>query len=132
MTFIDTNFFLSFLVRDDPEQHKEAVKLFEEGAQGKKELFSSTIVFFEVNWVISSFYEKTKNETIEILKNLLSMRFINFFERKTLESALDLFVAEKISLEDSYNLSFAGENKATSFATFDQKLKKLTNHSSKR
>ncbi len=125
MTFVDTNFFLSLLVRDDLEQHDQAVKLFEEGAQGKKELFSSTIVFFEVNWVITSFYEKNKTEKIELLKKLLSMSFISFFERKTLENALDLFEKENISLEDSYNLTYSKENKAIAFATFDQKLKKL-------
>ena len=125
MIFIDTNYFLRFLLNDVFDQHREAKKLFSLGATGKAELFSSVIVFFEVYWVLTSFYEKKKTELLLILKNLLKMTFIKWENGDILEKALRIYQKNAIDLEDSYNLVYAQVNKAKSFKTFDKKLMKM-------
>lgn len=125
MIFIDTNYFLRFLLNDVNEQYRKAKKLFESGATGSLELFSSVIVFFEIYWVLTSFYEKKKSEILPILKNLLKMTFIKWENGEILEKAVKIYRMNAIDLEDSYNLIYAKICKVKSFKTFDKKLIKM-------
>src|SRR3990167_4514406 len=121
MIFVDTNYFLRFLLRDIEAQHREVKKLFYQGAAGKVELFTSLIVFFEVYWVLESFYGKRKNELVQILTDVLHMQFIRLDESPLLESAVLLFANSSLSMEDAYNVVYAQSRKVTTFATFDKK-----------
>lgn len=106
-TFVDTNYFLRFLIKDIEAQSLEAKALFENGRNRKIKLFSSTIVFFEIYWVLVSSYKIEKAMALEILSKILEMDFIEFKERKLLQSALDLYAKNNIELEDCYNLAYA-------------------------
>lgn len=122
--FIDTNYFLRLLIGDIEKQSKAAKQIFRDGAAGKVKLFTSTIVFFEIYWVLSSFYQKKKTELIELLTNILKMSFINLEERELLQEAVKLFKKSNLDLEDSYNLVYAKRNNASKFISFDKKLTK--------
>jgi predicted nucleic acid-binding protein len=124
MTFVDTNYFIRFFIADILHQHQRVTALFEQAAQGKVQLFTSTLVFFEVYWVFSSFYEKDKIETIAILRGLLSLSFIKIEERVLLEETVELFEQSSLELEDCYNLAYAQQSEAVDFVTFDGKLQK--------
>ena len=122
MVFVDTNYFLRFLIGDNKEQSRIAKELFLEGARGKQQLITSTIVIFEIYWVFKSYYQKSKSEVVGILQKVLGMNFIRLDERDLLQSALDLFKVENLSLEDCYNFSFALSKQIKIFKTFDAKL----------
>lgn len=125
MIFVDTNYFLRFLLKDNKLQYLEAKQLLLDGAQGKLKLFTSTIVFFEIYWVLSSFYDKNKPELIKTLKDILNLRFVEIQERPLLANLLEIFSQNNISFEDCYNLAFAESHKAEAFKTFDIKLAKI-------
>ena len=124
MIFVDTNYFLRFLLDDNPDQGEIVKRLFRQAAKGEKKLFSSTIVFFEIYWVLSSYYGKRKEELAKTLFDILSMVFIEFDDREILVSSLERFAKENLDLEDCYNLSFAKARAVSDFATFDLDLKK--------
>lgn len=124
MIFIDTNYFLRYLVGDIEDQHDLAVKLFEEGAKGTKILFTSIIVIFELNWVLTPVLGKNREKIASVLRSIMLLSFIQFDEKNIFEQALDLFEKQNLSLADCYNLIIAKSNKAESFATFDKKLLK--------
>lgn len=125
MIFVDTNYFLRFLLKDKENQYQEARKLFEKGAVGEIKLFTSLIVFFEIYWVLSSFYGKQKSDLIRILEDILSLSFIRFENGEILAKAVRFYGKNKLDLEDSYNLIYAQEQGATLFKTFDQRLKPI-------
>lgn len=125
MIFVDTNYFLRYLVRDVEEQYREVRQLFDKGVLGKEELFTSLVVFFEIYWVLSSFYQKNKQELRKKLSEVFKMKFIKIKEKESLEKAIDLFSSKNLSLEDAFNLVYSQKNKALSFATFDKKLSKM-------
>lgn len=125
MTFVDTNYFLRFLLNDISAQHKKAKRLFEQGLNGNKDLFTSVIVFFELYWVFTSFYKKSKVEVIKILCNVLKLSFISFENLDIIEKALELFEDSSLELEDCYNIEFAKSKKYKEFATFDKRLSRL-------
>lgn len=126
MIFVDTNYFLAWLLEERDEQHRQAKELFRSAAEGKKKLVSSVIVFFEVYWVLTSFYGKKKTEVIKVLNNLLKLSFIKWEGRDLLVEAVMTFTGTNLDLEDSYNLAFIRKKKIKSVKTFDkQLLKKL-------
>ena len=123
MTFVDTNYFLRLLLADNKDQYLTAKKLFQDGASGKVKLFSSTIVFFEIYWVLHSFYKQKKAKIIKALFAILKMNFVRFEEENLLIKAVKIFKNTNLDLEDSYNLVYAQKNKTSDFMTFDKKLR---------
>ena len=112
-------------------QYANHGKLFDGAAEGKKELFTSTIVVFEIYWLFKSFYKKTKSEVIDILKKTLKLNFIKIEERKTITKAIEIYEGTTLELEDCYNIVYSTEVGAKEFLTFDRKLNtflKRSNH----
>ena len=124
--FIDTNYFLRFLLKDDEKQFNIVYSLFQKGINGEIQLFTSVVVFFEIYWVLSSFYKKKKNKIIEFLRNILKLTFIDFENKIILEEAIIFFQKFNLDLEDCYNLAYAKLKKANEFNTFDKILNKLS------
>jgi len=122
MIFVDTNYFLRFLVKEDILQHRKAVKLFESAAKGNIKLFTSIVVFFEIYWVLTSFYKKEKAHVAELLREILRMNFIKYESGELLVQAVAIFQKTNLDLEDAYNLLYAKKLKAKKFLTFDKKL----------
>lgn len=125
MIFVDTNYFLRFLLKDNDAEHQTAKQLFRNGAEGKTKLFTSIIVFFEIYWVLASFYKKEKSEIIPILDNILRMEFVALDERPLLKNALAIFTEKSVEFEDAFNLSYARSRRADDFKTFDKKLQRI-------
>lgn len=125
MIFVDTNIFLRFLLHDQKEQQMTAKKILVQGAKGEVELFTSLIVFFEIYWVLFSFYKKEKQELVKKLEGLLSFAFIDFQNRDILTQAVRVFKETSLDLEDAYNLVYASVHNASAFKTFDRKLQKI-------
>ena len=124
MTFIDTNYLLRFLLKDIDNQYLQAKQLLLKGSRGEEKLTTSTIVFFELYWVLKSYYGKSKSELIVILKKILDLSFIAIKERSILQNSMDYFSSTNFDLEDCYNLSFAKIHELKDFKTFDAKLAK--------
>jgi len=124
MIFVDTNIFLRLLLGDNLHQHRTAKTLFLEGAAGKKKLLTSLVVFFEIYWVLSSYYQKNKSELSSALNKILDMEFISLKERPMIRKAVQLFFETPLCLEDCYNIIFAQSEGAKKLATFDRQLQK--------
>jgi predicted nucleic-acid-binding protein len=120
--FVDTNYLLRLLLKDDKKQFQEVYGLFQKGLKGKVKLITSVIVFFEVYWVLSSFYKHKKQKCISHLTNILRLDFLEIENKDILKRTLDLFKKHSLDLEDCYNLAFFEKNSLTKLATFDQKM----------
>lgn len=125
MTFVDTNYFLRFLLGDNISQQEETKQIFLQAAEGKIELFTSLVVVFEIYWVLSSFYQRQKEEISKTLTDILNLEFIVLEEKEILRKAILFYKESNFDLEDSFNLTFAQFKKAKAFKTFDTKLQKV-------
>lgn len=130
--FVDTNFFLRFLLRDQNNQYLEVEKIFLQAARGEFKLISSTPVLFEIYWVLSSYYQHNKKNLAAALVKILEMEFIEFEEIELLQKALFTFARTALDLEDSFNLSYAVSREVNELKTFDKKLLKLYQKSLKK
>lgn len=92
-------------------------------ARGDINLTTSTVVFFEVVWVLRKSFSKDKQALIDALVRVLNLR-VKLPEHQLLTKSLDLFKKSNLSLEDCYNIAFAKEQGIKSFKTFDLKLAK--------
>lgn len=124
MIFVDTNYFLRLLLKDNEEQHELAKQLFLQAQEGKVKLFTSLIVIFEIYWLLTSFYKKSKEDIAKVLSDILSNEFIEIGNRQLFFEAVELYQNTKFDLEDSFNLVYAKSKDATDFKTFDKKLEK--------
>lgn len=124
MIFVDTNYFLRFLLGDIVSQHSEAEKFFLDAADGKVALFTSTIVFFEVYWVINGQFKKDKEKVANLLDKLLRMVFIDIENHEILSKSLELYKKTNLGLVDVFNMVYAQSKNAKDFKTFDKNLVK--------
>lgn len=123
MIFVDTNYFLRFILQDNKPQYLEAKKLFLEAAKGEIELITSTTVFFEIHFVFKSFYKKDKPFLVEILSKILNLSIV-FPEKQLLQISLSIYEKSVAGLEDCYNIAFSKATGVKEFRTFDIKLGK--------
>lgn len=125
MIFIDTNFFLRFLLKDIKNQYLKAKEIFKKGARGEDSLITSVIVIFEVFWVLNSTYKFDRAKLSQAIGAILDMTFIQLEERSILQQALRLYRGTNLSLGDCYNIEFAKNMGVKAFKTFDVKLDKI-------
>lgn len=123
--FIDTNYFLRLLLKDNKQQFKEVYQLFQKAIKGEVKIFTSVIVFFEIYWVLSSFYKRNKQKIINYLDKILKMEFLEIENKKVLIKALDLFKKFSLELEDCYNIALFKQLSIFKFSTFDKKILKI-------
>lgn len=124
MIFVDTNFFLRFLIRDENHQYWQAKEFFLQAEERGEVLLTDLVVIFEIYWVLKSFYKKKRKTIVKILVDLISLDFIYFPEKEKMGLALQFFVKTNFDLEDCYHLVYALNSQAEDLVTFDRQLKK--------
>lgn len=124
MVFVDTNYFLRFLLADVSSQHQQAKAIFKQAAEGGISLFTSAVVIFEIYWVLLSVYDKNRDQVSTTLDNLLDMVFINFEHYELLKRSIPIYKDTALGLVDVFNLLYSKSLDAKDFKTFDIKLAK--------
>ena len=124
MIYFDTNYFLRIILNDVPAQATAIRKTIAEARSKKIKIISSTLAFFETEWVLKSYYEIPKNNRLEYLQLILSLTTVTFVENKVLLKSLDLFKNTTIGLEDCYHIAYSREHGATELGCFDKRLLK--------
>lgn len=123
--FIDTNYLLRLLLRDNEEQFQVVYSLFSKAVKKDVLLFSSHIVFFELYWVLSSFYKEDKVSCVRYLEKILEIEYLYFPQRSLLLGSVHLFARTKLDLEDCYNILFARLEESDIFGSFDKDAVKV-------
>jgi predicted nucleic-acid-binding protein len=118
--FIDTNYFLRFLLKDNEKQFKVVFQLFEDTILEKTQVTTNIIVIFEIFWVLSSFYKQNKEEVIIKLQKIVQIPNIQIENREILSEALTLYSRTKLDFEDCYNICTAVKQKVDEFSSFDK------------
>lgn len=119
--FVDTNYFLRFLKKDNISQYKLAEKLFLDAVLNRVELKSSIVVFFEIYWVLKKFYDVNKKDLKSSLLGVLELK-VAYSKEKLLKLAVKNMEKFNYDLEDAFNFYSAKEMEVDEFVTFDRKL----------
>jgi len=113
---IDTNVIVRFLVNDDKRQAKAARTAIEGG-----DIFITTTVLLESEWVLRSAYDFAPARVAEVLRGLAGLPGITVEEPAMLAQALD-WMSEGMDFADALHLGKA--EGCTAFLSFDRKLAK--------
>ena len=114
---IDTNVLVRFVVDDDPEQATAARTLLE-GA----EVFVSTTVLLEAEWVLRSSYRLAKPAVLEALKAICGLPGVVVDEPDRVTAAM---ARAESGMDFADALHLAAAEACDAFVTFDRKLAKF-------
>ncbi len=103
MPFVDTNIFLRYLTRDDPDKAQACFELFKRAEANQITLTATETVVAEVVYVLSSkrTYNLPRDQIRARLYPLLTLQGLRLPQRRTVLRALDLYVAYEIDFEDA-------------------------------
>jgi predicted nucleic acid-binding protein len=103
MPFVDTNIFLRYLTRDDPDKAQACFELFKRAEANQITLTVTETVVAEIVYVLSSkrTYNLPRDQIRARLYPLLSLTGMRLPQRQTVLRALDLYVTYPIDFEDA-------------------------------
>lgn len=125
--FIDTNYLLRYLLKDNNEQFTIVTELFEQAVKKSITLIASEIVLFELIWTLERFYKIKKKKVCSAVEEVLKLNIIRFENQSRLEKSLFLYKDFSLSYQDCYNIVFSFEKNIPykKVATFDKKMLKV-------
>ena len=123
MRYIDTNVFLRFLTEKNPP--RELLELFDNLQKGKEKAKCLDMVFFQVIFVLKSFYKVEKEKIIKAMKSILSLDGLYMQNKKIIERTIDLWESHPDDIIDCYIVANMENDGETELYTFDKKIKNL-------
>lgn len=121
MKLIDTNVIIRFLLKDHPVQSPAAKKLL---GNFQERLLLSDVAVAEAIWLLTSYYELSKEEAVEKIFPILN--FPNIESNKpVLIRALYFYRNFNIDYIDAYLVSCAEEENLEGIYSFDKDLDKI-------
>jgi len=125
MPALDTNVLVRYLVADDKKQFEIAKHLIE-SVIGQESLFVPIFVSIELEWVLRSRYEFSKELILSTFSRLLESREIQFQDESSVEVALSLYTDHNVDFADCFHIAIAYSNNAAPLMTFDRKASRVT------
>ncbi len=113
--FVDTNIFIEILMRKGVKSDR-ALKLLE----SDNLLWTTTLAFAEVEWVLRDWFELPKDDVVGHLKRILSYKNLEITEKKRLIEAVTLYETKNIDWTDCFNLVMVKEEKQSEIYSFDK------------
>lgn len=123
--FIDTNIFLKFLVGDVQKQYKACRNLLKRIKEGKISAATSDLVIFELIWTLNSYYEKPKDEIIEMMHSLLEFPNLEIENKKSFTEALVIWQEKNIEFNEVYNYVWSKNSEVSKVLSYDKHFDKL-------
>lgn len=120
MKAVDTNVLARFFV-DDPDDPEAAKQRPRATRVMSGEVFVSTTVLLEFEWVLRGFYERSAGEIGAVLAALCGLENVTLEDRDSVLSALD-WHGRGFDLADALHL--ASSARCEAFVTFDKALAK--------
>ena len=121
--FVDTNYILRFLLKDNLEQYNFVLKFFSDSVTNIK-LVSNIVVLFEVYWILFKTIKLEKEQTNTLIYNFLQLGIIQFQDNEIILKASEKDSENSLGLENNFHLSWCKHHKITKLHSFDEKLNK--------
>jgi len=127
--FLDTSFYLRFILKDEPRLARRARKYFLAAQKGEIELIMVPEILAEINYVLQKVYLLSKEEIIRHLSALGKAPYIKMTDRSQIIEAIRLYKESGIGFIDCL-LFIRAKYQRAEVLSFDkdfEKLKKAAN-----
>ena len=122
MQFVDTNIFIRYLTKDDPEKAAACYRLFEQANHNEIELTTSESIIAEIVFILSSkrLYNVSRHDVRIRLYPLISLPGLKLANRRQYLRALDLFSDNTIDFEDALAIAAMERQKIVEVYSYDK------------
>ncbi len=125
MNLIDTNVILRYFV-GDRSAHKGVFTLFSRLNANEEKVECTLLVFFQVIFVLKSFYNISINRIIEIMGAFINIPGIFIKEKRILKSTLTLWNNHGGDIIDAYLVSVSDHGQGRKIYSLDKGMNKMT------
>ena len=126
MPALDTNVLVRYIVQDDETQLAAAQRLIRKCIDDGHALFVPITVALEIESVLRSNFEYSKDRVMAILSNLLSAAELTFESERALEVALHLHRDSSADFADCLHIALASQARELPLWTFDKRAAKVS------
>ena len=126
MPALGTNVLVRYIVQDDETQLAAARRLIRKSIDDGHALFVPITVALEIEWVLRSNFEYSKDRVMAILSNLLSAAELTFESERALEVALHLYRDSSADFADCLHIALASQARELPLWTFDKRAAKVS------
>ena len=120
MIGLDTNVLIRYLTRDDEAQYRATMKLL---TRKVARFFIADLVLVEADWILSKFYNWTREEIADAFARLLQVHNLQFEDEDRIRHSL-ASVRRGADLSDELLIAMSRDQECREFATFDTALAK--------
>lgn len=121
--FFDTNLWIRYILIDNEAQFKIVRKLLELNEYGSIKIYSSSIIFLELAYVLQKVYKFQYQEILEVLNGIRSTKQLTIMNDTDLDLAIKYFKKYKLKFSDC--LIASQISKGLTMLTFDSDFKKI-------
>lgn len=120
----DTNIFVRFFVKDNPEQTLEAQKYLNQAKAGKVKIRVISEIIPEIEYVLRKVYKIKKDQIVDKLLLITEATYLDVEKRSEWSEALNLYSKNNIDLIDAF-LYVSKMKYDMKILTFDRDFKKI-------
>ena len=121
MIGLDTNVVIRYLTQDDPKQSAIANRIIEQELTEKNQGYITLISLIEIAWVLESCYEQTKDDLINVLGLLLTIKQISIEKTDLVYLALKRFRTGTADFSDALITLVSEDAGCKRIISFDKK-----------
>lgn len=120
--FVDTNIFLRYLIKSDPDKTQACYELFKRAERNEVTLTTSEAVIAEVVFVLSSkrHYQLGREEIKQKLYPIISLRGLKLPQRRDFLKALDYYAKSSLDFEDCLTIAHMERQRLSELYSYDQ------------
>lgn len=122
--YIDANYFLRFILKDNLTQWKIANNYFEKAKQEKIKLVFLTEVIMEIEYVMRKVYKFDRKLIFKYISTLLIINSFEIADREVLKMALLSYLDKNIDFVDAI-LYYKAKSKQAEVLSFDKDFDKI-------
>ena len=124
--FLDTNIFLRIIIKEDENSFLECTNLIKLIESGKVIAKTSSIVLSEVVWTMRSYYKLSKEDVLEAVQSILTLRNLKMIDSYEIEIALELYRNNNVKFIDTLIASIPDiKNNKLLIISYDKDFDKL-------
>jgi len=122
---LDSNIIIRLFDGKRNEQFENSRKLLGSIERGEKKGWISILVVYEILWVLESYYEKTRGESVDLVLRILSIKNILVLELSKIELIKILEKTKELGIDytDVY-LLYKSKEKKFILESYDKKMMK--------
>ena len=123
---LDTNVLIRFLTFDKGKKYKNLYNFFESLERGEIQAELKLIVFFQVTFVLKSFYKVPREQIADGLKDLLKYKGIRIKEKKIVQRTLEIWHQKQVDIVDCYLIACLEKDSRNRLYSYDRDFDKFS------